>query len=116
MRMLIISDYDNGCVQTVNVYENGKLLDTNSRIEDDVLVTKKGNIVLTDKVPKEIKDIEEREKFLNWLCDLEFNLYELPEPTKVFFLNMPIEKSMELMKNRKNKFIEENIERKNLMI
>ncbi|MCQ2911784.1 MAG: Xaa-Pro aminopeptidase [Clostridia bacterium] len=32
---------------------------TGIRIEDDVYVTKKGNIVLTDKVPKEIKDIEE---------------------------------------------------------
>jgi Xaa-Pro aminopeptidase len=28
------------------------------RIEDDVLVTKKGHEVLTDRAPKEIKDIE----------------------------------------------------------
>ena len=51
-----------------------------------------------------IKNKEERKKFLDWLWDFEFNLYGLPVPNKVFFLNMPIEKSMELIKNRENKF------------
>ena len=47
---------------------------------------------------------QEREKFLNWLWDFEFNLYKLPVPTKVFFLNMPPKYAFELMKNRENKF------------
>ena len=47
---------------------------------------------------------EERKKFLNWLWDFEFNLYGLPIPSEVFFLNMPVEKSLELMANRENKF------------
>jgi thymidylate kinase len=51
-----------------------------------------------------IKDKEERNKFLTWLWDLEFNLYKIPKPDKVFFLNMPIEFVEELIKNRKNKF------------
>ena len=51
-----------------------------------------------------IKDEKEREKFLNWLWDFEFNLYGLPVPSEVFFLNMPVEKSIELMKDRENKF------------
>ena len=51
-----------------------------------------------------IQDKEEREKFLNWLWDFEFNLYGLPIPTEVFFLNMPVEKSLELIKDRENKF------------
>ncbi len=51
-----------------------------------------------------INDEKEREKFLNWLFDLEFNLYGLPVPSKVFFLNMPPEKVKELIKNRENKF------------
>lgn len=51
-----------------------------------------------------IKDKEERKKFLDWLWDFEFNLYGLPVPTEVFFLNMPVEKSLELMENRENKF------------
>ncbi len=50
-----------------------------------------------------IKNKEEREKFLNWLFDLEFNIYGLPKPTQVFFLNMPLEKVKELIKNRENK-------------
>ena len=53
-----------------------------------------------------IKDKEERDKFLKWLWDFEFKLYGLPIPTEVFFLNMPTEKALELMKDRKNKFDE----------
>ena len=56
-----------------------------------------------------IQDKQEREKFLDWLWDLEFNLYGIPVPTKVFFLNMPPEKSFELMRNRRNKFTGEFI-------
>ena len=71
-----------------------------------------GGIILADRYTTanmvhqagKIIDETEREKFLNWLCDLEFNLYGLPVPTKVFFLNMPVEKTVELMKNRENKF------------
>ena len=51
-----------------------------------------------------ISEEKEREKFLNWLFDLEFNLYGLPKPSQVFFLNMPIEKAIKLMENRENKF------------
>ena len=31
-------------------------------------------------------------------------MYGLPRPTEVFFLNMPVEKTRELTKNRDNKF------------
>ena len=55
-----------------------------------------------------ISDKKEREKFLNWLFDLEFNLYGLPKPTRVFFLNMPPQKVKELIKDRKNKFTHNN--------
>lgn len=54
-----------------------------------------------------IKDDKEREKFLNWLWDFEFNLYGLPVPTEVFFLNMPTKYALELMENRKNKITQE---------
>ena len=50
-----------------------------------------------------IKDDAEREKFLDWLWDFEFNLYGIPIPTEVFFLNMPTEYSIKLMENRENK-------------
>lgn len=54
-----------------------------------------------------IKDKAEREKFLDWLWDFEFNLYKLPVPTKAFFLNMPTEYAVKLMENRENKFTHE---------
>ena len=67
-----------------------------------------GGIILADRYTTanmvhqagKIKDEKEREKFLNWLWDFEFNLYGLPVPNEVFFLNMPVEKSIELMKDR----------------
>lgn len=72
----------------------------------------KGGIILADRYTTanmvhqagKIENKEERKKFIDWLWDLEFNLYGLPVPTKVFFLNMPIEKSIELIQNRENKF------------
>ena len=51
-----------------------------------------------------IANEKEREKFLEWLWDFEFNLYGLPVPTEVFFLKMPPEKALELIANRENKF------------
>ena len=71
-----------------------------------------GGIILADRYTTanmvhqagKITDEEEREKYLNWLFDLEFNIYGLPVPTEVFFLNMPPKKVEELIKNRENKF------------
>ena len=71
-----------------------------------------GGIILADRYTTanmvhqagKIDDEKEREKFINWLFDLEFNLYGIPKPSKVFFLNMPPEKAEELIKNRENKF------------
>ncbi len=71
-----------------------------------------GGLILADRYTTanmvhqagKIKDKEERKKFLDWLWDLEFNLYKIPVPTKVFFLNMPVEYSLKLTQNRQNKF------------
>ena len=74
-----------------------------------------GGIILADRYTTanmvhqsgKIKDKEEREKFLDWLWDFEFNLYGLPVPTKSFFLNMPTEYAIKLMEKRENKFTHE---------
>lgn len=71
-----------------------------------------GGLILADRYTTsnmvhqagKIKDKKERQKFFDWLWDFEFNLYGLPIPTEVFFLNMPVEKSLELIKSRENKF------------
>ena len=75
-----------------------------------------GGLILADRYTTanmvhqagKISDEKEREKFLNWLWDFEFNLYGLPVPTESFFLNMPPEYSFKLMENRKNKFTHED--------
>ena len=75
-----------------------------------------GGILLADRYTTanmvhqagKINDKIERKKFLNWLFDLEFNIYGLPVPSKVFFLNMPPEKVKQLIKNRENKFTHDN--------
>lgn len=47
---------------------------------------------------------EEKDKFLDWLWNLEFKIYKLPEPDCVLFLDMPPEFGQKLMKERANKF------------
>lgn len=71
-----------------------------------------GGIILADRYTTanmvhqagKIQDKEERERFLDWLWNLEFELYGLPVPSEVFFLKMPPEKALALIKNRENKF------------
>ncbi len=48
-------------------------------------------------------DICDREEYLNWLADYEFNLFKIPKPDCVIFLDVPIEFSEKLMENRKIK-------------
>ncbi len=47
-----------------------------------------------------ISNLEERDKFLKWLEDIEFGLFELPKPDVVVFLDMPVEANERLMKGR----------------
>lgn len=73
-----------------------------------------GGLILADRYTTanmvhqagKINDKLERKKFLDWLWDLEFNIYKIPVPDKIFFLNMPIDMVEELIKDRKNKFNE----------
>ena len=51
-----------------------------------------------------IEDLAEKEKFLDWLFDFEFNLYKLPQPDITIFLDMPPEFGRKLMEGRDNKF------------
>lgn len=46
---------------------------------------------------------EDKDKYLDWLWNLEFRIYKLPEPDQVIFLDMPTEFSNRLMAQRENK-------------
>ncbi len=48
-------------------------------------------------------DGEDRDRYLDWLFDYEYNLLGLPKPDFVFFLNVPADVSKKLMENRNNK-------------
>lgn len=70
-----------------------------------------GGIVIADRYTtsnmlhqaSKIPNKKEREKFLLWLYDLEFNIYALPSPDMVFFLDMPLFDTKTLTKDRANK-------------
>ncbi|MEG2348117.1 MAG: thymidylate kinase [Clostridia bacterium] len=49
-------------------------------------------------------DFSKLDDFSNWIERLEFEDLELPRPTCVFFLHLPLELSLQLMKKRNNKF------------
>lgn len=70
-----------------------------------------GGIVVADRYTtsnmlhqaSKINDKKEREKFLLWLYDLEYNIYALPKPNMVFFLDMSLIDTKTLTKDRANK-------------
>lgn len=70
-----------------------------------------GGIVISDRYTmsnmihqaSKIKDLSEKSKFLDWLCDFEFDKLGLPVPDVVLFLDMPPKYAQFLMKERRNK-------------
>lgn len=70
-----------------------------------------GTIILADRYvssnlihqASKIDNEEEKNKFLVWLDDLEYNVFGLPRPDVTIFLDMPPEYGARLMKDRFNK-------------
>ena len=50
-----------------------------------------------------IDDIDEKNKFLDWVYDFEYNKLGLPKPNVVIFLDMPVKYAKILMASRPNK-------------
>lgn len=44
-----------------------------------------------------IQDKKERQEFLDWLSDLEYNIFKIPKPDKTIFLNVSPEMSQKLV-------------------
>ncbi|HLV09962.1 MAG TPA: thymidylate kinase [Halanaerobiales bacterium] len=74
-----------------------------------------GRFILADRyttsnfIHQASKFKKEREKddFLNWLWDLEFNKFELPEPDLVIFLDVPPRYSTKILQEKEDKDIHE---------
>lgn len=83
----------------------------------------KGGIILADRYTTsnmvhqaaKIIDHREREDYLNWLWDFEFEKFKLPVPDCVIFLDMPPQYSTKLISNRPNKYgeIDKDIHERN---
>ncbi|WAW15018.1 dTMP kinase [Peptostreptococcus equinus] len=75
-----------------------------------------GGIILADRYTtsnmvhqaSKIDSKEDKDMFLNWLYNYEYGLYKLPQPSQVFFLDVPVEMTERLMKDRKNKITNES--------
>ena len=133
IRVVSFPNYDSESSSLVKMYLGGKFGENAKEISPFIASTfyaadryatyktqyeefyKNGGIILADRYTTanmvhqagKIEDEKEREKFLEWLWDFEFNLYGLPIPTKAFFLNMPTEYAVKLMENRENKITHE---------
>lgn len=70
----------------------------------------KGSIIILDRYTTSsliyqssvIESLEEREKFIDYVCDYEYNKLGIAEPDLVIFLYAPYEVAEELKKKRKN--------------
>jgi dTMP kinase len=47
-----------------------------------------------------IKDLKEKEAYLDWLHELEHSVYKIPEPDMVLYLYVPLEISQELLEKK----------------
>lgn len=70
-----------------------------------------GTLILSDRYiasnmihqASKIDNAAQKDKFLDWLYDLEYNIYNLPKADVQIFLDMPVEYAMRLMAERENK-------------
>ena len=68
-----------------------------------------GHIVLLDRYTTSsilyqastIKDMDERKRFIDFVCDFEYNKLGIQEPDKILFLHAPFDLVEELRRNRK---------------
>lgn len=99
------SDQSLDCYQASSLYAVDRLCTYNLEIKE---FYEKGGIILFDRYVQsnmlhqagKIGDREKVDEYLDWLVDLEFNKLKLPEPDVIFFLDMPVEYSIELAKSR----------------
>lgn len=133
VRTLTFPDYASDSSAPVKMYLSGKLGDS----ADDVnpyaasalfavdrfcsyktgweKYLKEGKIIIADRYvtsnfihqAAKIKDISEKDKFLSFQADFEYERIGLPKPDKVIFLDVPPEVSAFLMRERENKFTHE---------
>jgi len=74
----------------------------------------KGYIVITDRYVSanqihqggKIDDVKERHEFIGWLHEMEYEVFGIPKPDAVFYLDVPAEVSLKNLKEKKVKYSE----------
>ena len=72
------------------------------------VVKENGEIILFDRYVQsnfihqcsKLDDPDDKLEFIAWEEDFEYNLLGLPKPDLIFFIEMPVEKSLELARAR----------------
>ena len=125
MKCKIVSfpNYESGSSMPVKMYLNGELGDKVDCLDpyqtsvlfavDRLITMKQINIedydyILLDRYvgsnmvhqASRFKEAEKFLKYLNWAEDFEFGNLKLPKPNKILFLDMPIEMSLKLKRER----------------
>jgi dTMP kinase len=70
---------------------------------------KDGYIVIADRYASsnqihqggKIKDSKERKIFLDWLEEMEYDVFKIPKPDSIIYLDVPIKFSINLLKEKK---------------
>ncbi len=70
-----------------------------------------GNIVIANRYASanqihqggKISNPKKRENFLKWLAEMEYKVFKIPKPDKVFYLNVPIPVVLKLINERNKK-------------
>ncbi len=70
-----------------------------------------GNIVIADRYASanqihqggKIANTKKRESFLKWLAEMEYEVFKIPKPDAVFYLNVPIPIVLKLIRERNKK-------------
>ncbi|MGH2564887.1 MAG: dTMP kinase [Ginsengibacter sp.] len=74
---------------------------------------KEGYIVLANRYVSanqihqggKIANVEKREAFIKWLNEMEYKVFKIPKPNAVFYLNLPINFILKLIKDRNKKIV-----------
>lgn len=69
---------------------------------------REGNIVIANRYASaaqihqggKIKNTRKRQEFLRWLAEMEYEVFKIPKPSAVFYLDVPIKITVELMRQR----------------
>ena len=130
IKKITFPNYDSGACTPVKMYLNGEFGKDPSKVNPFAASAfyaidrfasytnewgefyNNGGIIISDRYVSsnmvhqaaKMKNKEERDKYLEWLDDLEFNKFGLPKPDCVIFLDLPPEISEKLRENRINKF------------